>query len=346
MVLARPDGAGAGSRGLSLFALQLRHPDGSWNGLRVRRLKDKLGTRALPTAELDLDGTLAVPVGGLDRGVPKVATVLHTARVWAAQSGAGTTGQLLALARDYARLRRVSGGLLAAQPVHRHWMAEIAATYEAMLQLSLRSAQLLGEDDSIPGDGASALARIVVPLGKLACARQGVWASSQLLESFGGAGYLEDTGIPRLLRDVHVQCIWEGTTNVLALDVLRALRDTQVGPALLDDIEAQLHRYPRQEVAAGAEQAVRDTLPALRRMLDDPSTLPARDLAWALARTYQATLLIAQARWSAHTCGDLRTATAAAVFTQRPLVVPPTALGTDDLDQLAFAGYFPEEPAP
>jgi acyl-CoA dehydrogenase len=242
VALARPVDAEDGSRGLSLFALNLRRPDGTWNGIRVRRLKDKLGTRALPTAELDLDGTLAVPVGGIGRGVPKVAAVLHVARMWASQSGPGATGHLLALTRDYATVRHVSGGPLADSPLHRAWLADIAASYEAMLQLSLRAAELVGLDESRPGRHVSTLARVVLLLAKMACSRQGFEAVSQLVESFGGAGYCEDTGIPQTLRDVLVHCIWEGTGSVLALDVLRALRDGEVATALLEEIDQQLRR--------------------------------------------------------------------------------------------------------
>lgn len=84
-MLARSEGSTDGAAGLSLFLVELRRPDGSWNALEVRRLKDKMGTRALPTAELELRGTLAVPVGGTGRGVAKVATMLNVTRLWAAQ---------------------------------------------------------------------------------------------------------------------------------------------------------------------------------------------------------------------------------------------------------------------
>ena len=334
LALARPQGAGAahGSRGLSLFALRLRQADGSWNGLRVRRLKDKLGTHALPTAELDLTGAVAVPVGGIGRGVQKVTAVLHPARLFAAQSATGDAGHLLALARDYSARRQVAGGLLAAQPVHQRWLAQTAAVYHAMVQLSLRAAQLVGEDEGSSEGLPSPLARIVVPLAKLACARQGEWAVSHLLEAFGGAGYLEDTGLPRLLRDVHVHSTWEGTTSVLALDVIRALRDPEVGAALLADIEAQLGRYGSPEVAAAAERAVRTVLPDLELLIAAPDPADARRLAWGLARTYQAALLVAQARWQP---GDRRAATAAALFAGRPLLAAPPVAALADIADLA-----------
>lgn len=341
VALARPEGAEPGSRGLSLFLLELRDPDGGWNHLRVRRLKDKLGTRALPTAELDLDGTLAVPVGGLGRGVPKVASVLSVARVWAAQAGAGTAGQALALARDYAWRREVLGAPLARSPVHTRWIAQLAARHEAMVVLALDAAALLGAAER-GGAGerageAGLLARIVVPLAKLATARQGVGVVSELLESFGGAGYLEDTGLPRLLRDVHVQCIWEGTTNVLALDAVRALRDPEVQTAYLDEVDRLLDAEASPATQAATER-IRATLTELRPLVREPVPDEARRLGWGMARTYQAAVLANQAGWALRTHADPRSATALSVLLDSgPLLDPPS--GADSPALAALAGF-------
>ncbi|WP_406317443.1 acyl-CoA dehydrogenase family protein [Streptosporangium sp. NBC_01639] len=318
VALARPAGAERGSRGLSLFALELRRPDGSWNGLRVRRLKDKYGTHGLPTAELDLDGTVATPVGGIGDGIAKIVTVLNVARMESAQAGPGATGHLLQLARDYARRRRVRGGVpLAESPVHLGWLAEIAAEYEAMVQMALRAAQLVGLRES--GSGDERLARVVVPLAKMSTARQAVRTCSELLESFGGAGYLEDTGIPQVLRDVQVQSIWEGTTNVLALDVMRALADPEAAAAFRDDVEAQLAAHPHPRVEAAAE-TIRAAVRDLTSREPDPAAC--REVAWGMARTYQAALLAAQAGWALTTLDDQRSAVALEMFVAYPLVPP------------------------
>jgi alkylation response protein AidB-like acyl-CoA dehydrogenase len=327
LALARPEGAESGTRGLSVFLVHLRRPDGTWNGLRVRRLKHKLGTKALPTAEMDLVDTVAEPIGGLGRGIPKVAAMLNVARLWSTHGAVSATGQALALARDYARRREVLGTSLDEQPAHRAWIADLAATYEAMVALSFRAAEVHGQHEG--GIGNPALARILPPLAKLACARQAVDVTSNLLESFGGAGYLEDTGIPQLLRDVHVQCIWEGTTTVLALDVVRALRDPDVGTALLADMETQLG-----DESGVAADRVRAVVPELRVLLKDGTD--ARRLAWGLARAYQAALLCATATWARHTDGDTAPATAALLFTNRPLLDPAYEASDDDLTALAF----------
>jgi alkylation response protein AidB-like acyl-CoA dehydrogenase len=237
LALARTDGAAPGSAGLSLFLLELRAADGNWNNIFVRRLKDKMGTRALPTAELELRGTVAVPVGGLGRGVAKVASLLNVARLWAAQAAPAAVGHLLALARDYATRRAVFGAPLRNNPIHTAWLAHIATDYEAMIAMCLQTAAAVGRAEH---GGNGSLARLLTPLTKLACARGGITGASDLIESFGGAGYMEDTGLPAIFRNAHVHAIWEGTTNVLAHDVLRALAKRDIGEEWLDDIAARL----------------------------------------------------------------------------------------------------------
>jgi alkylation response protein AidB-like acyl-CoA dehydrogenase len=331
LALARPEGAGDGSRALSLFALELRNPDGSWNGIGVRRLKDKLGTKALPTAELELDGTVATPVGGIGRGVPKVATMLNITRVWSAFGSLSPMGAGLTMARDYATRREAFGRLLKDLPLHRAWIARVAAEYEAANVLTYRAAELLGSQEH--GTGDAALARVVFPLTKLSVARQGVWGCSELIESFGGAGYLEDSGLPRLLRDAHVNCIWEGTTSVLALDVLRALSKEGVLAAFLDDVEraSRAYDHPLLDAPRAAIERARASLATI-----EPEERNARRLGWGMARTYQAALLCEAAGWALDKKGDAKSATALALFTADPLVGSELPMDDDALGALAF----------
>lgn len=331
LALARPEGAGEGSRGLSLFALELRNDDGSYNGITVRRLKDKLGTKALPTAELDLDGTIAVPVGGIGRGIPKVATMLNITRVWSAFGTLSPMGMGLTMARDYATRREAFGRPLKDLPLHRAWIARIAAEYEAANVLAYRAAELLGATER--GNGDAALARVVMPLTKLAVARQGVWGCSELIESFGGAGYVEDTGLPRLLRDAHVNCIWEGTTSVLALDVLRALRADGVLAAFTDDVDRAMRAYDHPLLDA-PRATIASALQTLQTI--EPDERNARRLGWGMARTYEAALLCEAAGWALDKKGDPRAATALAMFTADPLVGADLPADDDALGALAF----------
>ena len=333
LALARPEGAGDGSRALSLFLLELRNPDGTWNGIRVRRLKDKLGTKALPTAELDLDGTAARAIGGIGRGVPKVAAMLNITRIWAAIGSLSAIGGGLMLARDYANKREAFGRKLRDLPVHRRWIARIAAEYEAANVLGYRAAQLLGQIEHASGDAD--LARVVIPLTKMAIARRSVWATSNLIESFGGAGYVEDTGLPRILRDAHVNCIWEGTTSVMALDVLRALRAPGVAGAFLADVDAKARAYDHPLIA-GTARTVAAAATELKTMLAEATEEAARRIAWGMARTYQAALLCEAAGWALDKKGDARTATAAALFAAEPLIGAEPPVGDDEMGELAF----------
>ncbi len=223
LTLARPEGAGPGSTGLSLFYLELRDVEGRLQGIRIERLKDKLGTRALPTAELTLEGALARPVGGLGEGVRRITPLLNVTRLHNAVSACGTMARLLQLLRDYARRRVAFGGPLARKPLHRETLADLHVEYEAALALTLECARLLGRQEAGEASATERAAlRLLTPLVKLLTAKQAVAVASEALEGFGGAGYVEDTGLPVFLRDAQVLPIWEGTTNVLSLDLLRA----------------------------------------------------------------------------------------------------------------------------
>jgi hypothetical protein len=162
-----------------------------------------------------------------------------------------------------------------------------------------------------------------------------VWAASELLESFGGAGYLEDTGIPRILRDAHVQTIWEGTTSVMAQDVLRALRNEGVAEAFLAEVDDRVRAaaHPATEGPAGV---VLDAVGRLRPMLAEPEEGPGRRLAWGMARTYQAALLCEAAARALRDHADGRTATALCLFVAEPLVEKDPGPTPEDLAALAF----------
>jgi alkylation response protein AidB-like acyl-CoA dehydrogenase len=344
MVLARPEGEAPGSAGLSLFLLELRQPDGSWNGLTVRRLKDKMGTKALPTAELDLAGARAVPVGGLGRGVAKVASLLNIARVWAAYAGPAGVGHLLSLARDYARQRSVFGVKLEAQPMHMAWLAKIGAEYEAMLAMCFETAAAVGRAEQ---GGNAAMARLLAPLTKLSCARQGIWGTSELIESFGGAGYVEDTGLPRIFRNAHVHAIWEGTTSVLSHDVLRALRSRDLALEWLEDIHQRLHDTTHEALDC-VKPRVSAALNTLRPMVLEPDERDGRRLAAGMARVTQAALLCEAAQWRLIQKQDRSALIAAEMITREPLL--PPVITDMELHDLAFGfaplGGFQPQPVP
>jgi acyl-CoA dehydrogenase len=301
LALARPEGAPAGSRGLALFYLETRNEDGTPNGILVNRLKDKLGTRKLPTAELTLDGARAVPVAGLTGGVRTVAPMLTVTRTWNAVVAAAGMQRALALARDYARRRVAFGAPLTKKPLHADTLAALEAEREGAFLLAFRAAALLGAAEAGEASDSDRLAlRAVTPLAKLTTGKQAVAVASEALECFGGAGYVEDTGLPRLLRDAQVLPIWEGTTNVLALDVLRALASDGVADALAAEIDRHLAEA-RDPALRPAVEAGRSALARARgwlaAMTGPASEAGARRLSLTLGRTLELALLVSHAQW-------------------------------------------------
>ena len=321
-----------GSRGLSLFYVETRDATGGLNHIEVLRLKDKLGTRSLPTAELRLVGTPAQLVGDPGRGVPNITTLVNVTRVYNAVCSVAGMRRGLALARDYANRRQAFGKLLAEQPLHLETLAQLEVEFQGALWLVFRVVELLGRDEcGVATEDERAVLRLLTPLAKLYTARQTVASASEVLESFGGAGYVEDTGLPRLLRDAQVLSIWEGTTNVLSLDALRAIDKEQSFEPLLADIARHLERvtHPQlqnerrtikqaaAELAAYLPQAAGDGLEALQA--------GARGFAFGLARTYIAALLTEQAQWELARDGDAPTAITARRWCRQTLVPLVTA---------------------
>lgn len=302
LTLARPAGNPPGGRGLALFYVETRDEDGRLRGIRIDRLKDKLGTRKLPTAELTLDGTPATPVAGLSDGVRAIAPMLNVTRTWNAVSAVALMRRGLALADDYATRRRAFGAPLAEHPLHADTLAGLRAEWMGALHLTFRVVELLGAQEVGELDDAGrALLRVMTPLAKLTTARQAVAVASEVVEAFGGAGYVEDTGIPAILRDAQVLSIWEGTTNVLSLDVLRAMEPG--GVALVRAEVARLAEEVRDPallpVARAALRAVDDATAWLEdaaRVGRGAVEAGARRFALTLGRALEAALLAAHAQ--------------------------------------------------
>jgi alkylation response protein AidB-like acyl-CoA dehydrogenase len=320
LTLARPEGNPDGGRGLALFYIETRDDDGALRpGITVNRLKDKLGTRKVPTAELALDGAVATAVSGTSDGIRNIAPMLNVTRTWNAVAAASGMRRGLALARDYARKRRAFGGPLADKPLHVETLADVAAEFEAAFHLAMRAAELLGREETGAGamSGREAeLLRVLTPICKLTTARQAVAAASEIVESFGGAGYVEDTGLPRLLRDAQVLSIWEGTTNVLALDVLRSCARGDALAAYADEVStlARAATDPELAAAARAAEAAVAHARAWLAAAAGASEAGARRLGLTLGRALELALLCRQAQWSLDHERDGRAAAAAARF--------------------------------
>ncbi|XGC80052.1 acyl-CoA dehydrogenase family protein [Bdellovibrio bacteriovorus] len=248
LTLARPEGAPAGSKGLSLFYLELRNDQQQLNNIQIHRLKDKLGTKALPTAELSLQGTPARIIGGEGEGIKRIASVLNITRIYNSICAVGHMRRALDLATDYSKKRKAFGKILMDHPLHRVTLAELEEDFRRCFTFCMFVSHLLGKEE-VGEISASqkVLLRALTPILKLYTAKKAIQISSEVVEMFGGAGYVEDTGLPRLLRDAQVFSIWEGTTNVLSLDMLRAFEKEQALPVLMEyfkNCKAQKDNHP------------------------------------------------------------------------------------------------------
>ncbi|HZK51033.1 MAG TPA: acyl-CoA dehydrogenase family protein [Actinomycetota bacterium] len=334
LTLARPEGGPEGSKGLVLFRVHRFLDDRTRNRIVVRRLKDKLGTRALPTAELELEGALAWPVGEpeLGSGVRRIATMLNITRMHNALGASGALGRGLAWARAYAREREVFGRPLHELPAHRATLTDLAVDYAASLALVLRCCELAGrQEHHVGGENESAVLRCLTPVTKLSTGRWAIAGVTEAMEAIGGVGYCEDSTIPALVRNTHVIPIWEGTTNVLSLDVLRSAQRSNALEALLDDarpLVADLVDDPRSgETARAVLTALDDLTKRSVEMADDAQRAEAgaRSLALGTGSTYACALLCRQGHWAARR-GHESTAAIAVRLATRGLVPPAPPL--------------------
>jgi alkylation response protein AidB-like acyl-CoA dehydrogenase len=326
LTLARPEGNSAGSDGLALFYLEPRRADGRYRQIEIDRLKDKLGTRKLPTAEIRLEGTPAELVGEARHGVRMIAPMLNVTRLWNAISAMSLLRRGVALARDYANRRIVFGMPLADQPLHVETLAGLQAELEAGFHLSFYAVELLGRVETGHADEmAGNLLRLLTPIVKLNTAKQAVSGLSEVCECFGGAGYIEDTGIPTLLRDAQVLPIWEGTTNVLSLDVLRVLRQVGGLQPWLTALRYLTSQVSGPELEFAVKQ-VREAATAtaewmvLHSKSNDALTAGARGLAYTLGRTLALALLARHADWSLRAEHDPRPLAAVRRFARHGVV--------------------------
>jgi len=321
LTLARPEGNGEGSRGLALFFVELRDGNGRLRNIQVNRLKDKLGTRKVPTAELTLDGTPATLVGSPSEGVRQITPMLSITRTWNAISAVSAMRRGLALARDFARRRKAFGALLVDKPLHADTLAGLEAEYAGAFCLGFRSAHLIGILEHGNDEQAERLARALTPIAKLTTGKQAVAVTSEAIEACGGAGYVEDTGLPRILADAQVLPIWEGTTNVLSLDTLRALGKGGALEAIATEVEtccAAATDPGLQAPVVAARAALRHATAWVQEAMPHAQRLEAgaRRFALTLGRSLELALLCQHAQWCIDHGHGPRLAAAARRFAQ------------------------------
>ena len=237
LALARTGDPSQGSRSLSLFLIPLNpslYPNikgprkqSVRNGILIHRLKNKFGTHIVPTAELSLQETSAQLLGGLNQGVKTISSVLNITRIHSAVASVGYVRKALSLATSYASVRRTGPErtLLRDLPLHLNELAKLTVTYKALAHFAFEVVGLLGKVECETADeSVRHRLRVLTPVLKAFCAEKGVQATIECMTALGGEGYMEENGIGRLVRDGIVEKIWEGTTAVLSLDMVKAFK--------------------------------------------------------------------------------------------------------------------------
>ncbi|HEY0250580.1 MAG TPA: acyl-CoA dehydrogenase family protein, partial [Kofleriaceae bacterium] len=231
--------------------------------------------------------------------------MLSLTRTWNAVSAVSAMRRGLALAKDFARRRTAFGALLVDKPLHADTLAGLEAEYAGAFCLAFRSAALIGKLEharSGEADHEERLSRALIPIAKLTTGKQAVAVTSEAIESCGGAGYVEDTGLPRILADAQVLPIWEGTTNVLSLDTLRALAKGGALEAVRTEIEncaAAATDAGLAKPVAAAKDALEHATAWISEAMAKPDRLEAgaRRFAMTLGRSLELALLSQHAQW-------------------------------------------------
>jgi putative acyl-CoA dehydrogenase len=267
--------------GVSCFVVPRVLPDGSRNVFHVQRLKDKLGDRSNASSEVEFDGTTAWLVGDPGRGVPAIIEMVNMTRLDCVLGSAATVRAALTQAVHHARHRRAFGALLADQPLMQNVLADLAVESEAATVLAVRLAAAVDA-------GESAFLRLAGAAAKFWVCKRTPGVVAEAMEVLGGNGYVEDSGLPRLYRQSPLNSIWEGSGNVIALDVLRAMgRSSDTLAAVTAEIE----------LVRGQDARFDDAVKRLHAELGDPDGLPfrARRIAGLLALCLQGSLLLRHA---------------------------------------------------
>ena len=268
LVLARTGDLEAGTHGLSLFLVEKKLSDGSPNPMHFIRLKDKLGVRSMATAEIRLEGTLGKLIGEEGRGFYYMTEMINMSRLYNSVAAVAGARRALIEALEFLSYRNSFGKNALEHALIRQNLWELGSTYIGVFLLVWRTIRALDKADA--GDKRERnLCRILIPMSKWWSAEMGIYIGRQSMELMGGLGYIEDTIMPRIYRDLLVLPIWEGSGNVIVLDMLRATQKSDGLTYLLEDIEKSI---------AGIQGYDTDKLQkSLLRLIDDKKNLNEED---------------------------------------------------------------------
>lgn len=362
IVLARPEGAPDGVRGLGTFIVPRVLPDGSDNHFRIKRLKPKMGTVGVPTAEIAIDGARAWLAGAPreassddgrtadaardGRGINRMMEMVNGSRFGIAIMGLGIHRRSFLESAIYAAHREQFGNRIDAYPLVRETLVDMLTELEGSMAMTFECATAIrGADDEEEG---RALRRILIPLTKLRTCREGITWAGLGLEIMGGNGYMEDWPMARQYRDAQVNTIWEGTDNILAIDVVRrAMLGEGAHEALFARVERALDAAgphvalarPAESVATGLKEA-REAVAHMETAPNDVRDLHTGRFSHLLADLIECALVLDEASWSLDRDGDARKAVIARRLADRRLT-PPRLRGILDDDRVALDLFEP-----
>ncbi len=343
LTLARPEGAGPGTRGLGLFLVPRCLPDGARNRYRIERLKDKLGMRSFASGEVTFDGTHALLIGGAGEGWLQMTEMLNVTRLGCAGAASALARRSVLEALTHARGRVAFGRPLAELPLMREQLLDMQMDVEGLTTLFFEgSAQLEAADHG--NAEAKVLARVLTPLAKYHISDEARRVVAEGMEVRGGNAYIEDWPNARLLRDVHVQALWEGTGSISALDVGRAITREGAGEALLRNLDARLEAIDDPAVARAAALVRRELerVGAILRQMAEAQPaereLRVKRLTRQLAHAVTAALLVEDAGVQAREAGSYRCLAQAARYLRR-YVFPPRGGMAAEVDALALDSF-------
>jgi len=254
--------------GPSCFFVPRWRPDGTKNPVQIQRLKNKLGNKSNSSSEVEFLDAWGVLMGEEGRGIPTIIEMANYTRLSCVMSSASFIRQALVQALAYTRQRKAFGRVLAEQPLMRAVLADLAIESEAALALTMRLAQAFENADD-PAE--QAWKRVVTPAAKLWVCKRAVELTGEAMETFGGNGYVEDGPMARLYREAPVNSIWEGSGNVMCLDVMRAVaRDPEAALALIAQAEAAAHE---DALVVAEAQSLREMLAAAPDQLEGQGRL-------------------------------------------------------------------------
>ncbi|WP_040206123.1 acyl-CoA dehydrogenase family protein [Neobacillus jeddahensis] len=335
MVLARKEDAPLGTKGLTLFAVPWRTADGSLNGIRIRRLKDKLGVRAVPSAEVEFDGAEAYVVGDPSKGFYYMMEALNLSRVCNAVASLGIMRRAFREAKEYALRRDAFGSKLAQYPMVKDTLTKLAAKLEIETRTVFTYLPLFERVmNNSASQQESILNRLYIALLKKETAEQAIHFSHEAIEMHGGNGYIEDFVTPRLLRDAQVLTVWEGTANILGLEVLRLIEKFKADELFVAEMNRRIQNISQglvqwsKLVKTGLEQ-LQLLIQSLRTASDDHKTFHSKKVGELMVKILESVVALEQA-----SSGDQRAMKVMEVFIEETWKSPYSF--NDDMRTVAY----------